>query len=281
MSNLEDVTDLIGVSPTFPTTLTEKNDIPTFPEVQDNNNDGEEDDVNDDDGEDDANDDDEEDDVVEDDVVEDNVVDDNVVEDDDVDDNDVDDEDIDDDDDEDDEDDDDDEEDEDKNNVIEVGDDDKDETQIGDVSTIIQSSFGSDNEDDDTDDEDEDYLQKLDKEVRENFLADYHPESHSHNYEEVKNLAKVTRNKDGQVIDLLHRTLPFLTKYEKTRILGQRAKQIDTGAKSFIKVENNVLDGYLIAQAELEQKKIPFIIKRPLPNGGFEYWNISDLELIH
>ena len=227
MSNLEDVTDLIGVSPTFPTTLTEKNDIPTFPEVQDNNNDGEEDDVNDDDGEDDANDDDEEDDVVEDDVVEDNVVDDNVVEDDDVDDNDVDDEDIDDDDDEDDEDDeddDDDEEDEDKNNVIEVGDDDKDETQIGDVSTIIQSSFGSDNEDDDTDDEDEDYLQKLDKEVRENFLADYHPESHSHNYEEVKNLAKVTRNKDGQVIDLLHRTLPFLTKYEKNENFGSKGK---------------------------------------------------------
>ena len=75
--------------------------------------------------------------------------------------------------------------------------------------------------------------------------------------------------------------MPFLTKYERTRILGQRAKQIDTGAKSFVKTDNSILDGYIIAQAELEQKKIPFIIKRPLPNGGFEYWNISDLELIH
>ena len=248
-TNLEDVTDLIGVSPTFPTTLTEKNASPTFPEAQNNNKDDDdvedEDDANDkDDANDDANDEDEDDDD-EDDADED------------------------------------DENDAGKDDVSKDDVDEDDETKIGDINTIIPSSFGSDNEDDDTDDEDEDYLQKLDKEVRENFLADYHPESHSHNYEEVKNLAKVTRNKNGQVIDLLHRTLPFLTKYEKTRILGQRAKQIDTGAKSFIKVENNVLDGYLIAQAELEQKKIPFIIKRPLPNGGFEYWNISDLELIH
>ena len=36
-TNLEDVTDLIGVSPTFPTTLTEKNASPTFPEAQNNN----------------------------------------------------------------------------------------------------------------------------------------------------------------------------------------------------------------------------------------------------
>ena len=31
---------------------------------------------------------------------------------------------------------------------------------------------------------------------------------------------------------------------------------------------------------ELEEKKIPFIIRRPLPNGGSEYWNVSDLELL-
>ena len=137
------------------------------------------------------------------------------------------------------------------------------------VSTIVPASLGNDTEDDDTEDEDEDYLQKLDKEVRENFLADYHPESLSHNYEEVKNLAKVTRNKNGQVIDALHRTLPFLTKYERTRVLGQRAKQIDTGAKSFIKSENSVLDGYLIAQVRTRTEKDSFHYKATTPEWRF------------
>ena len=41
-----------------------------------------------------------------------------------------------------------------------------------------------------------------------------------------------------------------------------------------------MIDGYLIALKELEQKKIPFIIQRPLPNGGCEYWRLTDLEII-
>ena len=39
-----------------------------------------------------------------------------------------------------------------------------------------------------------------------------------------------------------------------------------------------MIDGYLIALKELEQKKIPFIIQRPLPNGKSEYWRLRDLE---
>jgi DNA-directed RNA polymerase I, II, and III subunit RPABC2 len=96
----------------------------------------------------------------------------------------------------------------------------------------------------------------------------------------VKALARVTRDGRGIIVDPLHKTLPFLTKYEMTRILGQRAKQLDSGAKPFVKIPLNVIDGYHIAKIELEQKKIPFIIKRPYPNGGVEYWSVSDLELI-
>jgi DNA-directed RNA polymerase I, II, and III subunit RPABC2 len=69
-----------------------------------------------------------------------------------------------------------------------------------------------------------------------------------------------------------------MTKYEKTRILGQRAKQINDGAMPFIKVPEGVIDGYLIALKELEEKKIPFIIKRTIPGGCVEYWKVSDLE---
>ena len=44
--------------------------------------------------------------------------------------------------------------------------------------------------------------------------------------------------------------------------------------------DDNVIDGYLIALKEFEEKKIPFIIKRPLPNGGCEYWKAADLEIL-
>lgn len=130
----------------------------------------------------------------------------------------------------------------------------------------------------DSDGYDEDYLQKFTKSMRDDLIINCHPESRSHNYEEIKQLAKVTRNKNGIVVDELHKTIPMLTKYEKTRILGQRAKQIETGATPMVKVPPNIIDSYLIANLELTQNKIPFIIRRPLPNGGTEYWYVSDLE---
>lgn len=142
------------------------------------------------------------------------------------------------------------------------------------------------NDDDDDDDEYEDeeddefYLQKFDRELRDNFIADYHPEAKAHNYEEVKALARVSRDGRGIINDPLHKTIPFLTKYEMTRVVGQRAKQLDNGAKPFVRVPPNIIDGYHIALLEMEQKKIPFIIKRPYPNGGVEYWHVSDLELL-
>jgi len=141
-----------------------------------------------------------------------------------------------------------------------------------------------DDEDDDEEEEDDadevNYLQKFDNKMRDNFILEHHPEARTHNYEEVKALTRVSRDGRGIIIDPLHKTIPFLTKYEMTRVIGQRAKQLDSGAKAFVKVPLNVLDGYLIALLELEQKKLPFIIKRPFPNGGVEYWNVSDLELL-
>jgi DNA-directed RNA polymerase I, II, and III subunit RPABC2 len=142
----------------------------------------------------------------------------------------------------------------------------------------------SDTSDDETDD-DEDYLKKFDKEIRKNYLIDFHPEALINNYSEIQSLTQIIRdNRTGIIVDDLHKTIPFLTKYEKTRILGQRAKQINSGAKPYINIDNDeqqpIIDGYLIAQKELELKRLPFIIRRPLPNGGSEYWKLSDLQLI-
>jgi len=135
-----------------------------------------------------------------------------------------------------------------------------------------------DEDEDDGDAEVSDYLQKFTREKNKNYIKDFHPEMSSHNYEEVKLLSIITRDKNGIIIDSLHKTIPILTKFEKTRILGQRAKQIDSGARPFVDVPKDIIEGYLIAKKELAEKKIPFIIKRPLPNGGCEYWNVNDLE---
>ena len=147
----------------------------------------------------------------------------------------------------------------------------------------FQFGFDSGNETESDLDEDEDgtqYLQKLDDSVREQTIANHHPELIIHNYDEVEALTTIVRDERGVIIDPLHRTLPFLSKYERTRILGERAKQINDGAKPFVSVESSVIDGYLIALKEMEERKLPFIIRRPLSNGASEYWKLSDLEFL-
>ena len=141
----------------------------------------------------------------------------------------------------------------------------------------VQIDLPSDDEDEDYDDS---YLQKFDHEVTKNYINEFHPECLIHNYDEITKLTSVVRDSNNIIVDPLHKTIPFLTKYEKARILGQRAKQIETGAKPFISIPENVIDGYVIAELELQQKRIPFIIRRPVPGGGFEYWNLRDLEII-
>ena len=31
---------------------------------------------------------------------------------------------------------------------------------------------------------------------------------------------------------------------------------------------------------KFKQKRIPFIVRRPIPGGGCEYWNLKDMEII-
>jgi DNA-directed RNA polymerase I, II, and III subunit RPABC2 len=135
-------------------------------------------------------------------------------------------------------------------------------------------------DDEEDDDEDDNYLQKFDENLQKNIIADYHPEMISHNYSEIEVMSRVVRDENGVIIDPLHKTLPFITRYEKARILGERSKQINAGAKPFVDIPSNMIDGYLIALKEFEEKKIPFIIKRPLPGGGIEYWKFKDLEIL-
>tara|TARA_A100001015_G_C14692321_1_gene594933 strand:+ start:34 stop:642 length:609 start_codon:yes stop_codon:yes gene_type:complete len=122
--------------------------------------------------------------------------------------------------------------------------------------------------------------QDLKKITHNDDILIHHSETKFHNYDEIYAAAIVTRNSENIIVDKLHTTFPILSKYEKTKVLGQRTKQLNLGNKPFVSIENKIIDNSIIAEEELKQKKIPFIIQRPLPNGGFEYWHLRDLEIL-
>jgi DNA-directed RNA polymerase I, II, and III subunit RPABC2 len=144
---------------------------------------------------------------------------------------------------------------------------------------------------DDTDDElkydEEKMFKKIANSIKKSsvseLLVEKHHELRSHNEEEIRKLTTVVRNNNGDIIDDFHKTTPIMTKYEKTRILGQRCRQLENGAIPLVDLkdyEDELLDDLFIAKMELEQRKLPFIIRRPLPNGSSEYWKVGDLEMI-
>lgn len=72
-------------------------------------------------------------------------------------------------------------------------------------------------------------------------------------------------------------TTQYLTKYEKARVLGARALQISRNAPVMVDLEPGEWDPLEIAEKELHAKKIPFIIRRYLPNNTYEDWRVDEL----
>ena len=190
----------------------------------------------------------------------------------------------------DDDDDDDDDDDEKEDGELSDEDDDDDDNNDGDEKedgedeqkeSKMELPQESDTSDSYDESENEDEYFKLEQELEKSDLIDMHPEIKQPSYEEMMALCKIVRNDRGLIVDDLHKTLPFVTKYEYTKVIGLRAKQLNNGADPFIDIEPEIIDGYTIALKEFEQKKIPFIISRPMPNGSKEYWKLADLEIIH
>ncbi|XP_045196972.1 DNA-directed RNA polymerases I, II, and III subunit RPABC2-like [Mercenaria mercenaria] len=71
-------------------------------------------------------------------------------------------------------------------------------------------------------------------------------------------------------------TTPYMTKYERARVLGTRALQIAMCAPVMVELEGET-DPLIIAMKELKARKIPMIIRRYLPDGSFEDWGIDEL----
>ena len=100
---------------------------------------------------------------------------------------------------------------------------------------------------------------------------------------EVENTLKFNKKKSKKVIipNKNRITRPILTKYEKTLILGTRAQQISGGSPILIDkvfLNNNTNTPLNIARIELKNNVLPFIIRRPLPNGTYEDWQLTELK---
>ena len=178
----------------------------------------------------------------------------------------------------------------DDNDVDEENDDDLNQVQTSSKQTLVSKvhsdddddsdDYDSDDDDSNDDDDDDNRLQKFNETLKKNMISEFHPEMMEHNEYEIELMSTVVRNSNGVIIDELHRSLPFVTKYEKARIIGERTRQLNSGAVPFVEVEPDIIDGYLIAVNEFNKKKIPFIVKRPLPSGKCEYWKLADLEIM-
>ncbi|OAA58609.1 DNA-directed RNA polymerase and 3 subunit rpb6 [Niveomyces insectorum RCEF 264] len=82
--------------------------------------------------------------------------------------------------------------------------------------------------------------------------------------------------KDKKIPNDQRTTTPFMTKYERARILGTRALQISMNAPVLVDLEGET-DPLQIAMKELREKKVPLIVRRYLPDGFYEDWTCEEL----
>jgi len=76
--------------------------------------------------------------------------------------------------------------------------------------------------------------------------------------------------------DKPRKTTKYMTKYERARVLGTRALQISMNAPVMVNLEGET-DPLEIAMKELRERKIPFTIRRYLPDGSYEDWGVDEL----
>ena len=84
-------------------------------------------------------------------------------------------------------------------------------------------------------------------------------------------------NQAGCAVPLNERTTSkYMTKYERARVIGTRALQISLNVPVMVETAGET-DPLKIAQKELQEKNIPIIVRRFLPDGSFEDWSIDEL----
>lgn len=72
-------------------------------------------------------------------------------------------------------------------------------------------------------------------------------------------------------------TKPILSKYEKTKIIGFRMEQLARGAEPYVEIHDRQFEPSEIAMRELQERKLPFMVRRTLPNGQTEIFRLCDM----
>lgn len=79
-------------------------------------------------------------------------------------------------------------------------------------------------------------------------------------------------------------TLPYYSKYEQVALIGTRAQQLAEGAKPLVSLDGMFTSDsrfvWKVAEKEVYEKKLPFIIHRRFPDGRSEYWSTQELSVI-
>ena len=94
----------------------------------------------------------------------------------------------------------------------------------------------------------------------------------------------VTREEITKTFENARITQPYFTKYEYTTLIGIRAQQIAEGARPLVSLEGIVTSSprfvWELAEKEVSEKKLPFLVHRQFPNGTSEYWSATELSII-
>lgn len=80
------------------------------------------------------------------------------------------------------------------------------------------------------------------------------------------------------------KTMRYYSKYEYTALLAQRAQQIADGARPLVSLDgilpSDPLFNLKVAEREIHEQKLPFLIHRRMPGGTSEFWSTQEMEKI-
>lgn len=109
----------------------------------------------------------------------------------------------------------------------------------------------------------------------EDNILDYDDYENKDDNQDMLNYDEIMKNTKN----IKKKTVPFLNKFEKARLIGVRIQQLSSGAQP--KINNVNLNSIKeIVEEELKQRKIPLMIKRNLPNGEYEIWKLEEFEKV-
>ena len=102
--------------------------------------------------------------------------------------------------------------------------------------------------------------------------------------DEVTPVSSTFTRKERVIIKKNRISIPMMTEYEKTKIIANRATSIQNGAAPMVTTRPDMSEEQ-IAMLEMQKKKCPMIIYRPIPSLSmtheyYEEWKVKELEIL-